>query len=214
MPHLSPAILYADDALIVADKPAGLLSVPAGGEGRQDCLAGRVQALYFDALIVHRLDMATSGLVLLARGPEMLRRLSLAFEQRIIGKHYIALVHGHLASDAGEIALPLGDDPDNRPRQIVDPLRGRRALTRYRVISRSGSGADAVSRVELRPVTGRTHQLRVHLMSIGHAIIGDPLYAPSESAARYPRMHLHAAGLALIHPQTRVPACFESAVPF
>jgi tRNA pseudouridine32 synthase/23S rRNA pseudouridine746 synthase len=98
MPQLSPTILYADDAMIVADKPAGLLSVPAGGEGRQDCLAGRVQALYSDALIVHRLDMATSGLVLLARGPEMLRRLSLAFEQRIIGKHYIALVHGHLAS--------------------------------------------------------------------------------------------------------------------
>ncbi|WP_332673307.1 RluA family pseudouridine synthase [Aromatoleum sp.] len=214
MPSLEPAILHADDALIVADKPAGLLSVPARGDERQDCLASRVQALYRDALIVHRLDMATSGLVLLARGPEMLRRMSLAFEQRVVGKRYVALVQGHVADDAGEIDLPLGPDVENRPRQIVDPLHGRRALTRYRVIARSGSGADAVSRVELKPVTGRSHQLRVHLVSIGHAILGDPLYAPPESAAREPRMHLHAAGIAFIHPDTRVPASFESPVPF
>ncbi len=214
MPQLSPAILYADDALIVADKPAGLLSVPARGEERQDCLASRVQALYPDALIVHRLDMATSGLIVLARGAEMLRRISLAFEQRIVGKHYCALVHGHIANDAGEIALPLGADPDNRPRQIVDAVGGRRALTRYRVMARSGDGDAATSRVELKPVTGRTHQLRVHLMSIGHAIVGDPLYAAPDSAARYARMHLHAASLAFIHPHTRVPVCFESMVPF
>jgi tRNA pseudouridine32 synthase/23S rRNA pseudouridine746 synthase len=214
MPQLTPAILYADDALIVADKPAGLLSVPARGEERQDCLASRVQALYADALIVHRLDMATSGLIVLARGAEMLRRISLAFEQRIVGKHYCALVHGHIANDAGEIALPLGADPDNRPRQMVDAVGGRRALTRYRVIARSGDGDTATSRVELKPVTGRTHQLRVHLMSIGHAIAGDPLYAAPDSAARYARMHLHAASLSFIHPQTRVPLCFESAVPF
>jgi tRNA pseudouridine32 synthase / 23S rRNA pseudouridine746 synthase len=214
MPLHNPAILYVDDALIVADKPAGLLSVPARGEERQDCLASRVQALYADALIVHRLDMATSGLIVLARGAEMLRRLSLAFEQRIVGKHYCALVHGHIASDAGEIDLPLGADPHNRPRQIVDVVGGRRALTRYRVIARSGDGDAATSRVELKPVTGRTHQLRVHLMSIGHTIVGDPLYAAPDSTAPYPRMHLHAASLSFIHPQTRVPVCFESAVPF
>lgn len=214
VPHLTPTILYADEALIVADKPAGLLCVPARGEARQDCLATRVQALYRDALIVHRLDMATSGLILLARGEEMLRRMSLAFEKRIVGKRYVALVHGHIGNDSGEIDLPLADDPENRPRQIVDPVRGRRALTRYRVIARSGEGAEAVSRVELKPVTGRSHQLRVHLMSIGHAILGDPLYAADESAARHARMHLHAAGIAFIHPETRVPASFDSAVPF
>jgi tRNA pseudouridine32 synthase/23S rRNA pseudouridine746 synthase len=106
MPHLAPAILHADDALIVTVKPAGLLSMPARGEDRQDSLEGRIQALYADARLVHRLDMATSGLVLFARGPEMLRRLNLAFEQRVIGKQYCALVHGHLATDSGEIALP------------------------------------------------------------------------------------------------------------
>ncbi len=214
MAHLSPVILFVDDALIVADKPAGLLSVPARGEDRQDCLIARVQALHDDALLVHRLDMATSGLILLARSAEMLRRMNLAFEQRIVGKRYVALVHGHIAQDAGEIDLPLGSDEANRPRQCVDPLRGRRALTRYRVLERSGTGPDAISRVELKPVTGRSHQLRVHLMSIGHAILGDPLYAPPDSAQRYARMHLHAAGIAFIHPCKQVPVSFESAVPF
>lgn len=214
MPPLSPAILHADEALIVADKPAGLLSVPARGNDRQDCLASRVQALYRDALIVHRLDMATSGLVLLARGPEMLRRMSLAFEQRVVGKRYVALVHGHVADDAGEIDLPLGPDEENRPRQVVDPINGRRALTRYRTIARAGDGMDAISRVELKPVTGRSHQLRVHLASIGHAILGDPLYSPPDRAACEGRMHLHAAGIAFIHPETRIPASFESPVPF
>lgn len=214
MNDLAPTILYVDDFIVVTDKPAGLLSVPAGGEGRQDCLAARIRHLHADALIVHRLDMATSGLVLFARGPEMLRRMSLAFEQRMVGKHYVALAHGHLAQDEGEIALALREDLDNRPRQIVDAVRGRRALTRYRVVSRSGTGADAMSRVELKPVTGRSHQLRVHLMSIGHAILGDPLYAPPASAARHRRLHLHAARIAFMHPHTRVPMSFASAAPF
>ncbi|ANQ83106.1 pseudouridine synthase A [Azoarcus olearius] len=214
MPQLTPTLLYTDDSLIVADKPAGLLSVPAGGEDRQDCLALRVQAQFDDALIVHRLDAATSGLVLLARGMEMLRRMSLAFEQRVVGKRYVALVHGHVAQDEGEIALPLAADPLNRPRQIVDAARGRPALTRYRVLERSGAGDAAVTRLELKPMTGRSHQLRVHLMAIGHPIVGDPLYAPPESAAAHPRMFLHAAGIAFIHPDRRVPMQFDSPVPF
>lgn len=214
MPHLTPTIVHVDDAVIVADKPAGLLSMPARGEARQDCLASRVQALYPDALLVHRLDMATSGLIMLARGHEMLRRLSLAFEQRIVGKKYCALVHGHVADDRGEIALALGGDPDNRPRQRVDPLHGRPALTRYRVLARGGEGDGARTRLELTPCTGRTHQLRVHLMSIGHPIVGDPLYASPDEAQQEARMCLHAMSLAFIHPQTRVPACFESVVPF
>src|SRR5690606_5321898 len=120
------------------DKPAGLRSVPAGGEGRRDCLAARVQAAWPDALIVHRLDAATSGLVLFARSAEMLRRMSHAFEQRTVGKRYVAVVHGHVLDDSGEIDLALREDPDDRPRQIIDPARGRRALTRYRVLARRG----------------------------------------------------------------------------
>jgi len=214
VPRLAPTILFADDAIVVADKPAGLLSQPARGEDRQDCLEARVQAQFADALLAHRLDMATSGLILLARGAEMLRIMNAAFAQRTVGKRYVATVHGHVESDAGNIELPLAADPDNNPRQIVDPERGRRALTRYRVVARSGAGADAVSRVELEPVTGRTHQLRVHLMSLGHPILGDVLYAPPKSAARHARMHLHAAEIAFIHPKRRVPLIFESVVPF
>ncbi|KAB2963171.1 RluA family pseudouridine synthase [Zoogloea sp.] len=214
MPHLNPTIVHVDDAVIVADKPAGLLSMPARGEARQDCLVSRVQQLYPDALLVHRLDMATSGLIMLARGHEMLRRMNLAFEQRIVGKKYCAVVHGHMADERGEITLPLGCDPDNPPRQKVDPVHGRAAKTRYRVLARSGEGGDARTRVELTLLTGRTHQLRVHLMSIGHPIIGDPLYAPPDEAEREPRMCLHSTSLAFIHPRTRVPACFDSAVPF
>ena len=212
--HLSIPVLHVDACLLVVDKPAGLLSVPAGGEGRQDCLAARIQARWTDARIVHRLDAATSGLVLFARGAEMLRRMSLAFEQRIVGKQYVAVVHGHVVHDSGEIDLALAEDADNRPRQLVDPLRGRRALTRYRVLDRQGTGADAISRLELKPVTGRAHQLRVHLLSLGHPILGDPLYAPPESAARFARMHLHATRVAFMHPQTRVPLLFDSPAPF
>ena len=212
--HTSIPVLHLDEFLLVTDKPAGLLSVPAGGEGRQDCLAARIQARWADARIVHRLDAATSGLVLFARGAEMLRRMSLAFEQRVVGKQYLAVVHGHVVQDSGEIDLPLAEDADNRPRQIVDPLRGRRALTRYRVLDRPGTGADAISRLELKPVTGRAHQLRVHLLSLGHPIVGDPLYAAPESATRFARMHLHATRIAFMHPQTRVPLLFDSPVPF
>lgn len=212
---MTPNLVYTDDALIVADKPAGLLSVPAGGAAAQrDSLVTLVQAEHPDALIVHRLDAATSGLVLLARGMEMLRRLSLAFEQRVVGKRYVALVHGHVAHDEGEITLPLAADPANRPRQMVDATLGRPALTRYRVVERSGEGEAAVTRLDLKPLTGRTHQLRVHLMSLGHPIVGDPLYAPAESAAVQPRMYLHAAGISFIHPQRRVPMQFDSLVPF
>ncbi len=212
--HLSIPVLHVDEFLLVTDKPAGLLSVPAGGEGRQDCLAARIQACWADARIVHRLDAATSGLVLFARGVEMLRRMSLAFERRTVGKRYVAVVHGHVAEDSGEIDLPLGEDAANRPRQIIDPVRGRRALTRYRVLARAGEGEQAVTRVELKPVTGRSHQLRVHLLAIGHPILGDPLYAPAASAATFARMHLHAEQIAFMHPHTRVPMLFESPAPF
>lgn len=218
MPAHTPAVLYLDDDLLVVDKPAGLLSVPARGADSQDCLEARVQAVHANALIVHRLDAATSGLVLFARGLEMLRRMSLAFEQRMVGKQYVAVVHGHLTHDTGEIDLALREDAEHRPRQIVDPLRGRRALTRYQVLERLGAGAGATTRVALKPVTGRAHQLRVHLLAIGHPIVGDPLYTPphlaTATAATLARMHLHAARIAFIHPRTRVALQFDSPLPF
>lgn len=205
-------ILHADAAIVVADKPAGLLSVP--GRRESDCLVARVQADYPGARIVHRLDMATSGLIVLARDAEAHRRMSRAFEERRVAKRYVAEVHGHLRDEAGEIDLPLRCDWEHRPRQIVDPLRGRRALTRYRVLGRGGSGEDARTRVELEPVTGRSHQLRVHLLALGHPILGDELYAPPPSAARFGRLHLHAAGIAFAHPASNEPVRFESRAPF
>jgi len=209
-----PAIRYVDAYLLVADKPAGLRSIPAGGEGRKDCLAARIRARYPDALIAHRLDEATSGLVLFARGAEMLRRVNRGFRQRVVGKHYEAVVHGHVIDDAGEIDLPLAPDPDRNPYQRVDPVNGLRSLTRYRVVERFAMDGEPVTRLALKPVTGRTHQLRVHLMSVGHPIIGDPLYAPPDSPAHFGRLHLHAARLAIIHPRWRTPCVFESPVPF
>lgn len=214
MPLLTASIHYLDDYLIVADKPAGMLSVPGRGEGGQDCLITRVQAVYADALSVHRLDMATSGLIIFARGAEMHRALSIAFEKRRIDKRYCAVVHGHVMNDSGEISLPLIGDWERRPHQIVDHVKGRSALTRYCVIERNGEGVHASSRVELEPVTGRSHQLRVHLMSIGHPILGDALYAPPESSLQYSRLHLHATSIAFLHPRTQVAVQFDSPCPF
>lgn len=202
--------VHCDDALLVIDKPAGLLAVPGRGPDKQDCVAARVQADFPDALVVHRLDMATSGLLLMARGAAVQRALNLGFEQRQVGKRYVALVAGKLAASSGEIALPLLPDLADRPRQVVDRGRGRAALTRYRQLGYEPA-IDA-TRVELLPLTGRTHQLRVHMQALGHPILGDTLYAPDPSRA--PRLMLHAATLAIVHPLRRTGVVFESAVPF
>lgn len=189
-------IVHADDALVVAAKPAGLLAVPGRGDDKQDCLWRRVQREVADALVVHRLDQATSGLMLFARGGAVQRRLGRAFMQRAVAKTYVAVVAGEMARTQGTIELPLAPDWPNRPRQVVDSERGRPSLTRWRVVARY----DGATRVELEPVTGRSHQLRVHLFSIGHPILGDTLYAPPDVAARAPRLLLHASGLAFDHP--------------
>jgi tRNA pseudouridine32 synthase/23S rRNA pseudouridine746 synthase len=206
-------LLHVDAHLVVADKPAGLLSVPGRGADKQDCLARRVQSLHPDALVVHRLDMATSGLWLMARGIAVQRLLARAFEQREVHKRYEAVVAGHLDGPGWQaIDLPLMADWPNRPRQQVDPVNGRAAVTRWRVI---GPGPlPATTRVELEPVTGRTHQLRVHLQAIGHPIVGDALYAPSDVLAAAPRLLLHATELALAHPATGEPARWTSPAPF
>lgn len=201
MQYVPPAhdgldLVYCDDALLVVNKPAGLLSVPGRGDERQDCLAARVQAEYPDALIVHRLDMVTSGLLVLARGAEMHRRLSKLFRERSVEKHYVALVAGHLTPTAGQVDLPLICDWPNRPRQKVDFEVGKPSLTHYRALAYD-SELD-VSRVELSPVTGRSHQLRVHMQALGHPILGDELYG--HVCSRAGRLMLHAEWLAFAHP--------------
>lgn len=207
---MNVTLLHADDACIVVDKPSGLLSVPGRGADLQDCLATRVQARFGDALVVHRLDMATSGLMLFARGIEAQRRLSRAFAQREVHKRYVAVVHGRVGPAAGEIDLPLIADWPNRPLQKVDLAHGKASLTRWRAVDVQ---ADR-TRLELEPVTGRAHQLRVHLLAIGHPILGDALYAPPEALARADRLLLHAAQLRFVHPANGAPISIESAVPF
>ncbi len=201
-------LIHLDDDLLVADKPAGLLAVPGRGPDKQDCLVARVQAEFPDALTVHRLDMATSGLILFARGAKMQSRLSLMFRERMIGKRYVALVAGRLALDTGEIDLPLIADWPNRPRQKVDRDIGKPSLTRYRLLEYDD--ATDTSRVELEPVTGRSHQLRVHLLSMGHPIVGDELYdgRPAE------RLMLHACLLSFVHPLTGLALTLASDPPF
>ncbi len=191
-------ILYRDDALIVLDKPAGLLSVPGRGPAHADSLATRVQAEFPDARIVHRLDMATSGLIVMARGAAMERCLSIAFQQRRVDKRYVAVVAGRLAQASGEVDLPLIADWPNRPRQKVDFESGKPSLTAFAVIAHD-AGRNT-SRVDLRPHTGRSHQLRVHMQAIGHPILGDDLYADEPVRRAAPRLLLHAAALTLPHP--------------
>lgn len=218
MPGLSEGLVFVDEHLLVLDKPAGLLAVPGRGADRQDCLSARAQRMWPDALVVHRLDMATSGLFLMARSPAAQRRLSLAFERREVGKRYVAVVAGRLeprdadADGWSLVALPLAADWLARPLQVVDHANGRPSITRWRVM-RYDAASDA-TRVELEPRTGRSHQLRVHLQALGHPILGDPLYASPALQARAPRLLLHAAGLQLFHPASGEPILFESRVPF
>jgi len=203
-------LLYVDEHLLVLDKPAGLLAVPGRGEDKQDCLSLRAQRLWPDARVVHRLDMATSGLFVMARGLAMQRALSRAFEERAVDKRYEAVVQGSMTGDHGEIALPLMADWPNRPLQKVDAEHGRPSVTRWRVLERLQDS----TRLALEPVTGRTHQLRVHLQAIGHPILGDALYAPPRVQALVPRLLLHACALRLAHPATGEALEFESPAPF
>lgn len=208
-------VLYADDALLVLDKPAGLLSVPGRGEDKQDCLSARAQSLHPDALVVHRLDMATSGVMVLARSPAAQRTLNQAFANRAVTKRYIAVVDGHPAPSIGTwgvIDLPIIVDWPNRPRRVIDHQLGKPSVTRWRVLSHNEH--DQTTRVELEPVTGRSHQLRVHLLAMGHAIVGDALYGSPRVQAMADRLLLHACSLELCHPVTAQPMRFVSAAHF
>ena len=190
--------VHADDALLAVDKLAGLLAVPGRGADKQDCLAARVQERWPDALVVHRLDQATSGLMLFARGADLQRRLSHAFAARQIDKHYVALVAGRMPAAGGRIELPLMADWPRRPLQKVDALAGKPSITDWQLTGYDD--ARQTSRLVLQPLTGRTHQLRLHLAAIGHPILGDALYAPPDIVERAPRLLLHACALAFEHP--------------
>jgi len=203
--------LFVDASLLVVDKPAGLLSVPGRGADKADCLISRIQRDFPDALTVHRLDMSTSGLLLLARGEEMHRQLSRLFRERLVDKRYIAVVDGHLEAEEGEVALPLICDWPNRPRQKVDFEIGKRSLTKFRRLA--FDPARNVTRVELEPITGRSHQLRVHMAELGHPILGDDLYAGA-AEGKADRLLLHAMDLAFIHPLTGEALSFHCPPPF
>lgn len=214
-------MLHADGCLLVLNKPAGLLSVPGRGEDKQDCLSTRVQQLCPDALVVHRLDMATSGLMLMARGADMQRRLGKAFEERQVHKRYAAVVDGRpdpgLADADGwsVIDLPITVDWPRRPLRVIDALRGKPSVTRWRIHPAPGAASHpSTTRLDLEPVTGRSHQLRVHLQAMGHAILGDRLYADEAVALRSDRLLLHACSLGFRHPATGEAMRFESPAPF
>ncbi len=214
MPYLPPCgpvvYVHADDHLLVIDKPSGLLSVPGRGPGKADCALARVNGDYPGALTVHRLDMPTSGLLMLARSKPVQAALSGMFAHGEIAKTYIADCWGVPAPARGEINLPLLTDWPNRPRQMVCPISGKPSLTGYDTLGLARHGA----RLRLTPRTGRSHQIRVHLAAIGHAVLGDDLYAPPDALAAADRLHLHAESLGFVHPVTGAVIRLLSHAPF
>ncbi|MHA7776413.1 pseudouridine synthase [Roseibium sp. M-1] len=207
-PYLS--VLHTDGDLLVVDKPSGLLSVPGKAAEHSDCLEARAQESYASARIVHRLDMDTSGVMVLALNASAHRHLGLQFERRKTTKTYIADIWGHLAADSGEVDLPLICDWPNRPKQMVSFEFGKPALTRWQVLERG----ERTTRVRLFPHTGRSHQLRVHMLALGHPIIGDRFYADSEALSASPRLALHAESLELHHPTGGERNRFVAELPF
>ena len=203
------SILHEDRELVAVEKPAGLLSVPGRGADLADCLLARVQLAFPDALLVHRLDRDTSGVMVFALTAHAQRHLSMQFENRMTKKTYVARVAGELVEKSGEIDLPLIVDWPNRPRQMVCHETGKPALTDWQVMH----AKDTETRLRLKPKTGRSHQLRVHCLALGHPILGDPFYA-SDAAAEYPRMMLHSEELRLKHPETGKGLKFRSPTPF
>jgi len=215
-------IVVATNDYVVVEKPSGMLSVPGKGPEKADCVASRVRARFLEAtgpLIVHRLDMDTSGLMVLGLTAEAQRKLSAQFEARTVTKHYVALLDGIVDVDSGSVALPMRPDVRNRPWQMIDYIHGRAALTHFMVMARETDR----TRVRFSPVTGRAHQLRVHAATmrqqggIGHAIIGDVLYHPDSLTiyeAKAPRLMLHASELTFNDPVTGAVVTSRCGVPF
>lgn len=201
-------ILHEDAELLVVNKPAGLLSVPGKGEHLADCLIARLQEVFPATLLVHRLDCDTSGIMVFAQTKAAQKHLGQQFERRHTKKTYIARVAGEVAAKSGTIALPLVVDWPNRPLQHVNFVHGKQAVTEWR----RGAVEGGATRMRLTPLTGRSHQLRVHMQALGHPILGDPFY--SSDADQFPRMMLHAESLKLRHPQGGRHIEFKAKAPF
>ncbi|WP_114192696.1 bifunctional tRNA pseudouridine(32) synthase/23S rRNA pseudouridine(746) synthase RluA [Edaphovirga cremea] len=212
-PPLEPwlHILYQDEHIMVVNKPSGLLSVPGRALEHKDSVMTRVQRDFPQAESVHRLDMATSGVIAVALTKAAERELKRQFREREPKKSYIARVWGHIEKDEGVIDLPLICDWPNRPKQKVCYETGKAAQTDYLVLERA---EDGTSRVKLTPITGRSHQLRVHMLALGHPILGDNFYAHPEARARAPRLLLHAQELMIIHPKFGKPMHFRCEADF
>ncbi|HEY9148890.1 MAG TPA: pseudouridine synthase [Gammaproteobacteria bacterium] len=207
---MSLSIVHLDDSFVLVNKPTLLLSVPGRGADKQDSVVTRLARDYPWVREVHRLDWETSGLMLLARSADVHRELSRQFREREVGKGYTALLYGEVAAEEGEVELPLCADWPNRPRQVVDQQLGKPSLTRWRRLALE----NGCSRVALSPLTGRTHQLRVHMQAIGHPILGDRLYAPAPALSLASRLQLHATSLSFFHPVTGEPLSFHCTAPF
>ncbi len=208
-PDVPLDVIHVDHQVLVVGKPHGLLSVPGKGPHLADCLLSRVQAAFPEALLVHRLDRDTSGVMVFALTPHAQRHLGLQFEKRQVKKTYVARVFGRIAEKTGTVDLPLIVDWPNRPRQMVDLENGKPAVTDWRVMRAS----DDETRVRLFPKTGRSHQLRVHMQAIGHPILGDPFYATGP-ARDFPRLMLHSENIRFRHPDGGAGRSFTSRVPF
>jgi tRNA pseudouridine32 synthase/23S rRNA pseudouridine746 synthase len=203
-------ILHVDEHILVLDKPAGLLTVAGKTPDLADCLEARAVAEYPSATMIHRLDKDTSGIIVLALTPQSHASIGQQFEKRQTRKSYIAHVWGQVAAPKGRVDQALICDWPNRPKQHIDPINGRQAITDWQVLDI----LDDYTRVQMTPKTGRTHQLRVHMSFLGHPILGDNLYAPSDALAASDRLCLHAAELSFKHPETGAEMNFESVVPF
>lgn len=203
-------VLHIDEDILVLSKQSGLLCVPGKPLNHRDCLEERAQARYPQARLVHRLDRETSGVFVMAMNRKAQRHLGLQFERRRIGKSYVARVSGTVEDTAGSIDLPLATDWPNRPKQMVDRERGRTALTKWEVIAREPEA----TRLRLFPLTGRSHQLRVHLLSIGHVILGDSFYAEGQALHAADRLQLHAETITLHHPADGRIVTFTDDCPF
>ena len=205
-------VVYADDVLLVVNKPAMLLTVPGRHPQNQDCLISRVQREHPGAAVVHRLDYDTSGLVVLPLTKRVLSDISKQFQARTVHKHYIAIVSGRFENSQGSVDLPIAADKDKRPLYKICQHEGKPSVTHYQLL---GFDSDTQqSRVQLEPVTGRSHQLRVHMLALGHPMLGDTLYAPAEIAAQSPRLLLHAEHISFTHPLSGKTLSFSAPAPF
>lgn len=203
-------ILHMDHMVLAVNKPSGLLSVPGRGDHLADCLQSRVEAAFPEALLIHRLDRDTSGVMVFALTPHAQRTINLQFEKRQTKKTYVARVAGRVTEPSGTVNLPLIVDWPNRPLQMVDHERGKEAITDWKRLKAS----DSESRMRLFPKTGRSHQLRVHMLAIGHPILGDPFYAEGPERHDHPRLMLHAEELRLRHPDGGQGITFRAKAPF